>query len=187
MDLNPYVDELRHQLMIAAEAGGEDARLLAERLVAPLQSATRLVLLDALSAAAGEITSDLAPGSVEVRLRGRDPEFVVTSPVHDAPADVTLGLDAALLARDQPPAAGSEHLDRIGRRWRRGRDVPGHAPPARAAQAPDRGGRRAGGALRQLLAGPHPRRRSWSRPSAAPDVGRRTPSGGERFTGWARS
>jgi len=37
-------------------------------------------LLDGLSAAADEITRELAPGSVEVRLRGRDPNFVVTTP-----------------------------------------------------------------------------------------------------------
>jgi hypothetical protein len=86
MDLTPYVDNLRHELAVAAEAGGEDARALAERLTAPLDSAARLVLLDALSAAAGEITRDLAPGSVEIRLRGRDPDFVVTSP----PADRSL-------------------------------------------------------------------------------------------------
>lgn len=80
MDLNPYIEDLRRQLDVAAAAGGEDAREIAERLVAPLESATRLVLLDVLSAAAAEITADLAPGSVDVRLRGRDPEFVVASP-----------------------------------------------------------------------------------------------------------
>ena len=83
MDLTPHVDNLRRQLAVAAEAGGEDARALAERLTAPLDSAARLVLLDALSDAAEEITRDLAPGSVEMRLRGRDPEFVVTSPPAD--------------------------------------------------------------------------------------------------------
>jgi hypothetical protein len=36
--------------------------------------------LEALSVAASEITRELAPGSVDVRLRGRDPEFVVTPP-----------------------------------------------------------------------------------------------------------
>src|SRR5204862_54566 len=46
-----------------------------------------MVLLDALSTAAAEITSDLAPGSVEVRLRGRDPEFVVTPPAAEPPVD----------------------------------------------------------------------------------------------------
>lgn len=80
MDLTPYVDNLRRELAVAAEAGGEDARELAERLTAPLESATRLTLLNVLSAAMDEITRDLAPGSVDVRLRGLDPDFVVTLP-----------------------------------------------------------------------------------------------------------
>jgi hypothetical protein len=83
MDLTPYIDNLRRELAVAAETGGEDARALAERLTAPLESATRLTLLEVLSAAADEITRDLAPGSVEVRLRGRDPDFIVTSPTHE--------------------------------------------------------------------------------------------------------
>ena len=80
MDLAPYVHDLQQHLAVAAEAGGEESRVVAERLSAPLEAATRLVLLEALSAAAGEITRELAPGSVDVRLRGRDPEFVVASP-----------------------------------------------------------------------------------------------------------
>ncbi|MEV5973440.1 hypothetical protein [Streptomyces sp. NPDC051921] len=80
MDLTPYVDHLRRELAVAADAGGEDARALAERLTAPLESAARLTLLNALSAASDEITRELAPGSVDVRLRGLDPEFVVTAP-----------------------------------------------------------------------------------------------------------
>nr|WP_304455692.1 histidine kinase [Nocardiopsis sp. YSL2] len=79
----PYVDELRHQLMVAAEAGDEDTRAVAERLTAALEPAARLTLLDTLSAAADEITRDLAPGSVEVRLRGRRTDFIVTSPEFD--------------------------------------------------------------------------------------------------------
>jgi HicB-like protein involved in pilus formation len=80
MELTPYVESLRHELLVAAEAGGEDARALAERLIAPLDSAIRLMLLEAVGAAADEITRDLAPGSVEVRLHGRNPSFVVTPP-----------------------------------------------------------------------------------------------------------
>jgi hypothetical protein len=80
MDLMPYVENLRRELAVAAEAGGPDARALAERLTGPLESAARLALLEALSAAAGEITRDLAPGSVDVLLRGGDPAFVVTPP-----------------------------------------------------------------------------------------------------------
>lgn len=85
MDLTPYVDNVRRELAVAAEAGGDDARTLAERLSAPLASTIRLTLLDALSTAADEITRDLAPGSVEVRLRGGDPTFAVTPPAVDAP------------------------------------------------------------------------------------------------------
>ena len=95
MDLAPYVENLRRELAVAADAGGEDARALAERLTAPLESAIRLTLLDALSAAADEITRELAPGSVELRLRAGEPDFVVTP----APADETVEP-----ARDAPPA-----------------------------------------------------------------------------------
>jgi hypothetical protein len=106
MDLASYVDNLRRELAVAAEVGGEDARALAERLTTPLESAIRLTLLDALSSAADEITRDLAPGSVDLRLRGGDAEFVVTPPPTDqafeeaaeggesAPAEVRPALDA---------------------------------------------------------------------------------------------
>jgi len=90
MELTQYVEALRQELAVAAEAGGDEARALADRLVAPLDSATRLVLLEALSTAADEITRDLAPGSVEVRLRGRDPEFVVTPPPAAEPAETPI-------------------------------------------------------------------------------------------------
>jgi hypothetical protein len=80
MDLLPYVETIHQQLADAAEAGGEEARALAERLAAPLDAAIRLALQDALGAAADEITRELAPGSVELRIRGRNPEFVVMPP-----------------------------------------------------------------------------------------------------------
>jgi len=80
MDVNPYLQAIREDVSRAAEAWGSDGPALADRLLAPLESALRLTLLEALSAAAAEITTELAPGSVEVRLRGRDPEFVVTAP-----------------------------------------------------------------------------------------------------------
>ncbi|MGX7827514.1 Arc family DNA-binding protein [Actinokineospora sp. 24-640] len=80
MDLTSYVNFLGRELTTAAEAGGEEARALAERLAGQVEAAVRLTLLEALSNAADEITRDLAPGSVEVRLRGRDPSFVVTPP-----------------------------------------------------------------------------------------------------------
>ena len=79
MDLQPYVDAVRHELNMASAPAGAEAQNLADRLSAALESAIRLALLDALSAAAEEITRELAPRAVAVRLRGRDPEFIVSS------------------------------------------------------------------------------------------------------------
>jgi HicB family len=87
MDLTPYVENLRCALAVAADAGGDDARALADRLTAPLEPAVRLMLLDALSAAADEITRELAPGSVELRLRGGGPDFAVTPAPVDEPSE----------------------------------------------------------------------------------------------------
>jgi predicted transcriptional regulator len=87
MELGQYVSDLQHQLVETAANGGEDTRAIAERLAAGLDAATRLVLLDALSAAVSEITRDLAPGSVDMRLRGREIEFVVAQPSTEPDAD----------------------------------------------------------------------------------------------------
>ncbi|WP_022927913.1 hypothetical protein [Patulibacter americanus] len=84
MDLTRYVDQLRTELAAAAGAGGDDARALAERLTAPLESSVRLMLLQALSAAADEVTQEIAPAAVDLRLRGGEPEFVVTGAPQDA-------------------------------------------------------------------------------------------------------
>jgi len=110
MELTQYVESLRRELTNAAEVGGEDARALAGRLLRPLDAAVRLTLLEALSAAAEEISAELAPGSADVRLRGGAAGFVVTpppglaGPAADAaagPAEVRLpvaeGDDAAMV------------------------------------------------------------------------------------------
>ncbi|HUR09089.1 MAG TPA: hypothetical protein VM347_41575 [Nonomuraea sp.] len=112
MELAPYVDQLRRELTIAAEAGGQDARALAERLALTLESATRLALLEALSAAADEITRDLAPGSVEVRLRGPDPGFVVTPP----PVGQPFGDPGGAERGAKPPDADEGGTSRISLR-----------------------------------------------------------------------
>jgi hypothetical protein len=103
MDLSPYVENLRRELAVAAGAGGEDARALADRLTAPLEPAVRLMLLDALSAAADDITRELAPGSVELRLRSGEPDFVVTpapaEPVRETAPAAPPEADEAATAR----------------------------------------------------------------------------------------
>lgn len=87
MELGPYVTDLQRQLVDAAENGTAESRAVAERIAAGLDAAVRVVLLDVLSAAAGEITRDLAPGAVDLRLRGRDIEFVISSPTGESDTD----------------------------------------------------------------------------------------------------
>ena len=99
MDLSPYVDDLQRQLGVAAENGSEETQAVAARLTTALEAATRVVLLDVLSAAVGEITRDLAPGSVDLRLRGRGVEFVVDHANGEGEGDES---PAAPLDLDEP-------------------------------------------------------------------------------------
>ena len=107
MDITPYVENLRHDLAAAAEAGGPEAREAADRLALALDPAVRLMLMDALSQAAAEITSELPAGAIDVRLRGREPQFVVdvpTAPMAAAPTAPGTGAAAA----DEPDDAEAE-------------------------------------------------------------------------------
>jgi hypothetical protein len=113
MDLTSYVSNLGREFATLAESGGAESRALVERLTGSLESAIRMTLLDALSAAADEITRDLAPGSVELRLRGRDPSFVVTAPPAEPLGPAAVGTTATagggpdtdlFLAEDGPAA-----------------------------------------------------------------------------------
>ncbi|MGW2951325.1 toxin-antitoxin system HicB family antitoxin [Streptomyces eurythermus] len=170
MDLTPYVETLRRELAVAAEAGGEDARELAERLTAPLESAARLTMLNVLSAAMDEVTRELAPGSVDVRLRGLDPEFVVALPAVEAGAATET---AAPVEAYKAPAEGDE-----GGTARVNLRLPAQLK-ARAEEAASREGLSVNAWLVRAV-------------SAAVDGGSRprTPEKsqtvGQRFTGWVR-
>lgn len=80
MQLNQHLERLRERLSLVADSEREEEARAAQRLLASLDDSVRLMLLDVLAAAAAEITRELAPGSVELRLRGSDPEFVVSTP-----------------------------------------------------------------------------------------------------------
>jgi HicB-like protein involved in pilus formation len=118
MDTTPLIESLRQDLIRAAEVGGAEAKAAAERLTLALDPALRLTLMDALSQAAAEIGEALPGVSVEVRLKGREPEFVVVgapaAPAADASfeaeegegvARITLRLPEALKARAEALAA----------------------------------------------------------------------------------
>ncbi|RNL77819.1 toxin-antitoxin system HicB family antitoxin [Nocardioides marmorisolisilvae] len=65
----------------SAAAGNEQIRDAAERLALALDPSMRLALMEALSQAAAEITTEMRSGSVDVRLAGRELEFVVAHPM----------------------------------------------------------------------------------------------------------
>jgi len=101
MELDRYTDRLRDQLAAVADGGSDDQRVLAERMSTALEPALRLALLELLTEAAGEISRELTPGVVDVRLRGRDPELVVATPLPAAPSAPTLAPEDAA-AEDEP-------------------------------------------------------------------------------------
>ncbi len=180
MDLTPHIETLQRQLLLAAEAGGDDARALGERLIAPLDAAARLTLLEVLSAAAEEITTDLAPGSVEVRLRGRDPEFAVKAPGGDPPAEDLADDARPPTGRLGPGPPGGPADGDDGTMARINLRMPDHLK-ARIEQA-------AGGESLSVNA--------WIVRAAAAALDRGDPDprggrrpgrpGGQRYTGWAR-
>ncbi|WP_426511321.1 toxin-antitoxin system HicB family antitoxin [Dactylosporangium sp. McL0621] len=165
MDLDRYVSDLQNQLAAAAVNGDADARAVAEQLNVALEPAVRLMLLGALSDVAGEITQQIAPGSVEVVLRGRDPHLAVTRP---EPAPDAAGPTAAEVAA---PALDDTVSSRTTLR------LPDRLK-ARAEQAAAEEGVSVNSwFVRAIAAALEP---------GVQRVPRRDTKQGERFTGWAR-
>lgn len=99
MELAPYLTALRADLRAAAAVGGEDVARAAGLLGEAVEPALRLVLLDLLAEAAEDLTTQLGGATVELRLRGREPELVATTGAPPAPAE--------------PEAAGDENTARL--------------------------------------------------------------------------
>lgn len=175
MELQAYVDKLREQLAVAASAGGEEALSLARRLTAALESAVRLTLLDALSAAAAEITSELAPGSVELRLRGGEPEFVVTVPPAEAAGEPVARHEAAAGWATSAAAAtaGEGATARINLRL-----------PDQLKSQVERSADREGLSINAWLVRAVAAAVDGGSPVA--DRGQRAARAGQRYTGWGR-
>lgn len=170
MELDRFIDDIHAQLDAAAQAGGEEARELADRLTAPLDAAIRLALQDALAAAAEEITVEFAPGSVQLRLRGREPIFVVTLPEPTGPLDDDgeEGLGAAT-----PSADGDDAIARINVR------MPEHLK-ARVERAAEREGLSINAWLVRAAAS------RLERGEGQRGRMQRAPTGAQRYQGWAR-
>jgi hypothetical protein len=168
MDLSEYAESLRRELTSITKFAGEDIARAAEMISETLDSSIRLALLDVLSAAADEITAGLDGATIDVRLTGTQPEFVVTvvhrgadtDPEPGEPGDeagsarVTLRLSESLKARVETAAMAG-----------------GMSVNAWLVRAISR-------ALEPPPEGPRPR-------SSPPPPGRKGP--GKRYTGFARS
>ena len=119
MELSPHVAALRADLSAAGAVGSDEVARAAGLLGDAIEPALRLVLLDLLAEAAEELTHQLPGATVELRLRGREPELVasVEAPAQAPPepageegtARLTLRLPEALKARAEG-AAVSEGL-----------------------------------------------------------------------------
>jgi hypothetical protein len=122
MDLTEYAESLRRELTSITKFAGEDVAKAAELLAETLDSSVRLALLDVLSAAADEITARLDGATIDVRLSGAEPEFVVnmTRPADEAQPEpggdvsdeagssrITLRLSDALKSRVEATAASA--------------------------------------------------------------------------------
>src|SRR3569623_192655 len=105
MDITPYVENLRSSLVSAAASA--EVRQAAERLGFALDSSSRLAIMEAVSQAAAEITAEMPDGGVDVRLNGRDLDFLVhvaaptppSPPPPPAPEDVDDGNLARITLR----------------------------------------------------------------------------------------
>lgn len=172
MELDPYVESIHEQLEAAARSGGDEALELARRLSAPLDASIRLALQDAIAAAVEEITVDMAPGSVELRLRGREPCFVVTLP----PPNSSTEDDAEVAA--QAPEDLAPRQDEEGGTWRINVRMPEHLKP-RVERAAEGEGLSVNAWLVRAAGARLDRSEAGGRRE------QRTPHGAQRYTGWA--
>lgn len=88
MQLSTYVDAVHDGVTSAASLADDHTRQIAGRLADAVDSSTRLALIRALSDAAAEISTELAPGSVQVRVTDGEPTFVVDQPRERAEATI---------------------------------------------------------------------------------------------------
>jgi Arc-like DNA binding domain len=111
MNLSPYIESVRAGVVNASSLADEQTQHVAQRLGAAIESSTRLALIQALSDAAGTISAELAPSSVELRMVGQDPDFVVS--LQTAEAEPTLLMPEPESASEETAEAEDEPVARI--------------------------------------------------------------------------
>jgi hypothetical protein len=96
MQTAPLVESIQADLAAVVAVGDEAASTVASQIATALGPALRMLLLEAATEAAGEISLQLPEGRVEVRLQGGEPALVY---MEDAPAPAPSGDDSAAEAR----------------------------------------------------------------------------------------
>jgi Arc-like DNA binding domain len=111
MELSPYIESVRAGVVNASSLADEQTQHVAQRLGTAIESSTRLALIQALSDAAGTISAELAPSSVELRMVGHDPEFVVS--LQTTESEPTLLMPEPESASEETAEAEDEPVARI--------------------------------------------------------------------------
>ena len=88
MQLNEYLSAVAYDLDRATQLADDATRDVARRLVTVLEPGLRMAMVQLLSDAAAQLTSELSGPVVTIRMDGREPVWHVVSPEsHDAPHD----------------------------------------------------------------------------------------------------
>jgi hypothetical protein len=135
--------------------------------------------LEALAAAAAEITRELAPGSVELRLRGADPEFVVAAPAAFSESASGRAVEDAIDTTEAWAFASASATVGEGGVARINLRLPDQLK-ARVEQAAEREGLSINAWLVRAAAA------AVERSGGGPRGEQGMPRGGQRFTGWGR-
>jgi HicB family len=176
MQLNVYVEKITRQLAASADAATPEAQEIALRLALPLEASVRLALLEALSAAAEEITLELAPASVELRLRSGEPTFAVLGVVAGRSAGTSVAVQDSTPSESFPPVAADADEGASSRINLRLSD----SLKTRVEAAAAKEGRSVNAWLVRAAAAALPQA---DRPRKEPPRGHRGP---HRFTGWVQ-
>lgn len=132
MDLRPATRSVQEQLAASAALGDDATQRAAQLLTVSLEPALRLALQDVVAQVAAEVSAGIAPGRVELGLRGGEVDVHVVPP--SAPAQPEASFAPRPPAPPIPPAPseGEEPADASAARvtFR-----PPHALKARLEQA----------------------------------------------------
>lgn len=121
MDLRHASRTVHEQLAASAAVGDEDVRRAAGLLAVTVEPAVRLAMQDLIGALAAEISREIAPGRVDIGLRGSEVEVRVVPPAPPSAAVPPGGFGAAPGGFAPPPAGAA---------------APGFPPPPEGAVPP---------------------------------------------------